>query len=195
MKTMLSIGGWTWSTNFPVAASTDAGRLAFARSSAALMKDWGFDGIDADWEDPRGRERGGQFRSSVGGGARRARQVRGAALARLPLLLTIASPAGRAQHQNLDFKRIFRCCRCQDDSNNTCRPADEGQGWPTTSSVTPREHAVKQLLIKFIIDTTCPNMLRPVGLSRTSLFSRIFRRRLHCCHILAVLVEGAPTPL
>lgn len=52
LKALISVGGWTWSGNFPAAASTVESRDRFATSCVAFMKTWGFDGVDIDWEYP-----------------------------------------------------------------------------------------------------------------------------------------------
>lgn len=52
IKTLISVGGWTWSSNFSEVASTAAGRNKFADSSVTFIRTWGFDGVDIDWEFP-----------------------------------------------------------------------------------------------------------------------------------------------
>lgn len=52
LKTLISVGGWTWSGRFSDAALTDASRTAFADSVVAFITKYGFDGVDLDWEYP-----------------------------------------------------------------------------------------------------------------------------------------------
>jgi chitinase len=52
LKILISIGGWAWSENFSDAVLTDASRKAFAKSSVDIIKKYGLDGVDIDWEYP-----------------------------------------------------------------------------------------------------------------------------------------------
>lgn len=51
LQILLSIGGWS-SGGFSEAASTAGGRTLFASSSVEILRQYGLDGIDVDWEYP-----------------------------------------------------------------------------------------------------------------------------------------------
>lgn len=52
IKTLISVGGWTWSKNFSDVAASDTLRKACARSAVEFVVKYGFDGVDFDWEYP-----------------------------------------------------------------------------------------------------------------------------------------------
>ncbi|MBR0600612.1 glycoside hydrolase family 18 protein [Sinanaerobacter chloroacetimidivorans] len=52
LKTLISVGGWTWSGRFSDAALTEKSREVFADSCVDFITKYGFDGIDLDWEYP-----------------------------------------------------------------------------------------------------------------------------------------------
>lgn len=52
LKTLIAVGGWTWSARFSDAALTDVSRTAFADSCVDFIVKYGFDGVDIDWEYP-----------------------------------------------------------------------------------------------------------------------------------------------
>ena len=57
LKIQLSVGGWT-SGNFSEMAADAKCRMAFARDCARIVKEYGLDGIDIDWEYPTSSEAG-----------------------------------------------------------------------------------------------------------------------------------------
>ncbi|WP_223702242.1 glycosyl hydrolase family 18 protein [Sutcliffiella deserti] len=52
LKTLISVGGWTWSARFSDVALTEESRTIFAESVLQFMLEYGFDGVDLDWEYP-----------------------------------------------------------------------------------------------------------------------------------------------
>ncbi|MBS4197950.1 glycoside hydrolase family 18 protein [Lederbergia citri] len=52
LKTLISIGGWSWSMNLSLVARTEKTRKQFAESAVSYIQTYNMDGIDLDWEYP-----------------------------------------------------------------------------------------------------------------------------------------------
>ncbi|KAF3491462.1 uncharacterized protein GIQ15_00979 [Arthroderma uncinatum] len=100
LKVLLSIGGWTYSTNFAQPASTDAGRKKFAESATKLILDMGFDGIDVDWEYPKDETEANNLVLLL----KACRETLNAAQKNRKFLLTAAVPCGHVNYEKLKLK-------------------------------------------------------------------------------------------
>ncbi|ORY09764.1 glycoside hydrolase superfamily [Clohesyomyces aquaticus] len=113
MKVLLSIGGWTYAheaKHFDGPMATALGRKTFADSCVQLIKDYGFDGVDIDWEYPQNLEQGEQLLQLV-------HEIRKAMDAYAHTLghrdyqkphfeISIAAPAGKSNYQNMPLGKI-----------------------------------------------------------------------------------------
>lgn len=64
MKTLLSIGGWTYThekDDMENAMHSPEGRTRFVFDAVELVKNFGFDGVDVDWEYPKNEDQANDF--------------------------------------------------------------------------------------------------------------------------------------
>lgn len=64
LKILFSVGGWAWSNEFSNVATYSDLRNKFVASCIVLLEEYGFDGVDLDWEYPGQRAEDNPFRPS-----------------------------------------------------------------------------------------------------------------------------------
>jgi len=108
LKTLISVGGWTLSDTFSELADSEAARNHFADQCVWFCQQYGFDGIDIDWEYPGFAEHSGRpvdqenFTLLLQTVSQRLK-------AESPsLLLTIAAPAGPWHYENMNVDEIHQ---------------------------------------------------------------------------------------
>lgn len=102
---LLSIGGWTYSSRFAPVAGDSSKLSTFVDSSVKLVRDYGLDGLDIDWEYPANDVEAQQYVTLL----RLLRQgldQLSQELGTNPFQLTIAAPAGIEQAQRLRVREM-----------------------------------------------------------------------------------------
>lgn len=105
LKVLLSIGGWTYSPHFAPVASDPSKLHTFIDSSVKLVRDYGLDGLDIDWEYPSNDVEAQQYVTML----RLLRQGLDQLSQELNVdrfQLTIAAPAGLEQAQRLRVREM-----------------------------------------------------------------------------------------
>jgi chitinase len=108
MKVLLSIGGWTYSPKFAPIAASATSRQRFASSAVTLVKDWGFDGIDIDWEYPTNAQEAQDFVLLLQACRQALDQYAAQYAPGYHFVITVASAAGAQNYNNMDMAGMDR---------------------------------------------------------------------------------------
>ncbi|CAK7210454.1 Chitinase 4 [Sporothrix bragantina] len=106
LKVLLSIGGYTNSSNFVAPAARPEDRVRFAETAVKHVKNLGFDGIDIDWEYPQNAAEAANYVALLAE-VRKALDVYGQQV-QYHFELTVACPAGPDNFQKLDIPGMDR---------------------------------------------------------------------------------------
>ncbi|MCR2823736.1 glycoside hydrolase family 18 protein [Lederbergia panacisoli] len=113
LKTLISIGGWSWSVNMSLVARAEETRKQFADSAVAYIQEFDMDGVDLDWEypvsggmpnnhhDPLDKENFTLLLQEIRNALTKAEQEDGK-----KYLLTIASSAGFSYLDNTELDKV-----------------------------------------------------------------------------------------
>ncbi|KAI9168425.1 hypothetical protein H9P43_007797 [Blastocladiella emersonii ATCC 22665] len=119
LRSLISIGGWTWSKTFSSTSRTPASRARFTSSVVEFVRTYGFDGVDIDWEYPGAEGDAGNemdpndpanfilMLQSLRDGLTQLAATSGRAE---PYLVTVATSASESKFGLLDMAGLARTC-------------------------------------------------------------------------------------
>jgi chitinase len=138
LKTLISLGGWSFgATIFSQMSSSASNRAAFISSAMSFARKYNFDGVDIDWEYPANEAQGGRPEDKINFSSL-LREFRAAIESenrgnKGKLLLTIAAPAGAASFAGIQLEVIHQYL----DWINLMTYDMHGSWEPTTGFNTP----------------------------------------------------------